>query len=307
METNSIFYIVVGVVFILVLFFMINRQKKDTKENIFEKINFWIMSSEASLVNLLSAIAPWGAPTGAAYSTYFHSVEYLGYPDWVAFILALVVEILGLSTINTALAFWSHNKQRQYRANEKQAPLWAPISAFGFYLVVIILVNVIIDIAKAQDAIDGGDRMIWAAIISRGLLILLSIPAALIMGVRTQHRAMLTRLYKDERTKQPSRRAENGQEESPIVRNDEKKKPKRKTKSKIAYDFVQSFVQQTGRLPTTSEVVDQTEVKSRSTVNPAINLFIVRNADKLLDLEVIKSDRLEKAQEFIKKLEEANA
>ena len=297
---STMIYVVIGAVSIMVIFFAASRSKGNA-ENVFERINFWVMSSEASLVNLLSALAPWGAPIGAAASTYRHSVDHLGYSQEVALVLALVVEILGLSTINTALAFWSHNKQNINKAAQNQAPLWAPITAFSFYLFVIVLVNIIIDVAVAQDAIDGASRMVWAIIAARALLILLSIPAALVMAVRTQHNALISKLY-SERTKKTAPKNDGVQRKPKSEQSTGKKSSEGVSKSKLAYNFIGNFVQKNAQLPTAGEVANAIGV-ARSTANPAINLFVVRNAEKLLTTNVIDEDRLDAAIEFIKRAE----
>jgi hypothetical protein len=57
----------------------------------------------------VAAISPWLAPVIPAFLTYTHMSGALGYPQWVAFIGALVVECLGLAAIYTATQFWDYN------------------------------------------------------------------------------------------------------------------------------------------------------------------------------------------------------
>jgi len=157
--------------------------------NFFDKLNDGIRNTEASIVNFLSAIAPWGAPLSPAYMTFSHMVDpRLNYPYWVAFATAVVVEILGLSTINTALAFWSHNKRN--KAQKNKAPIWVAVLSFVFYLMVILTSNVILDaFAPGVDwSVD------WPVILVRALFALLSVPAVLIMAVRTQHQDLLSEI-----------------------------------------------------------------------------------------------------------------
>lgn len=148
--------------------------------NAFDRLNEWIRQTESSIVNIIAAIAPWLAPLAPAYMTYQHARFTLDFPVWIAVPGAVTVEILGFSTVSTYLAFWFHNKRNA--AEAKRAPLGIVIFSFVFYLALIIVSNVILD---AYDAAK------WAVIIVRALFTLQSIPAALIVAVRTQHRDML--------------------------------------------------------------------------------------------------------------------
>ena len=172
--------------------------------NFFDKLNDGIRDTEASVVNFLSAIAPWGAPLAPAYMTYSHMVDpdILDFPAWVAIGTAIVVEILGLSTVNTALAFWTHNKRN--KANKNQSPIWIAVFSFIFYLTIIVMSNVILDASIGRDWEE------WAIIGVRALFTLLSVPAVLIMAVRTQHQDLLDEIKddKDERKAERNRRKE---------------------------------------------------------------------------------------------------
>lgn len=158
-------------------------------DNIFEEANSVIRDVETSFVNFISAVAPWAAPLAPAYLTWVHMQSGLGFPPWVAFFLALVVEILGLSAISTILGFWSHN--RRYKADVRKAPVIVPIIAYVFYLTIIITVNVLFEAAK--DPVMGLSES-WVRIGAIILLSLFGLPAALIIGVRTLHHEMLGQL-----------------------------------------------------------------------------------------------------------------
>ena len=154
--------------------------------NIFDRLNDGIRNSEASLVNLLSAIAPWLAPLAPAYLSYTHMSAKLAFPKPIAWAVAIVVEVMGLSAVSTALLFWAHNKR--YSKEYKKAPIKIVIGAFVFYLAVILAINVLLEISVAS----------WALVTAKSLLTLLSIPAALILAVRTQHQELLNEI-KDRR------------------------------------------------------------------------------------------------------------
>ena len=176
--------------------------------NFFDKANKAIRGVEASVVNLLSAIAPWGAPISPAYMTYYHMIDgRLNYPIWVAVITAAVVEILGLSTVNTALGFFEHNKRN--KAQKNRAPVWVATASFIFYLLVILTSNVILD-AFSPGIIFAKD---WPVILVRALFALLSVPAVLIMAVRTQHQDLLAEIEEEEEEKRERRKEAREQKE----------------------------------------------------------------------------------------------
>lgn len=166
------------------------------EENLFDRLNNWINGIEGSLVNFLTAFSPWLAPLAPAYMTYVHMIEFLHFPVWVSGALALVVEILGFGTVSTFLDFWFFN--RRNKAQMKKAPLFLVVVSFGFYLGLIVVSNVLIDLAREF----GTESQISGAIVSvRALLTLQTIPAAIIVAVRTGHRDLLRQIQQEKREK----------------------------------------------------------------------------------------------------------
>jgi len=159
-------------------------------ENTFDVLNDWIRNTESSIVNFLSVFAPWLAPLTPAYMTYQHATSILHFPSYVAFPAAILVEILGFSAVSTFLAFWFHN--RKVQANYKRAPIEVIIFAFMFYLALILVSNVLLDAYPSER---------WAEISVRALFTLQTIPAALIVAVRTQHRDLLSEIKKEREQK----------------------------------------------------------------------------------------------------------
>jgi hypothetical protein len=155
----------------------------------FDRLNNWIRNTESSIVNFLSSFAPWLAPIIPAYMTYSHATGVLEFPFAVAVPAALVVEILGFSAVSTFLAFWFYN--RRTVAGTKRAPIEVVIIAFVFYLALIVVSNVLLDATK------GTEWSGWAVVAVRALYTLQTIPAALIVAVRTQHRELLSELAKE--------------------------------------------------------------------------------------------------------------
>jgi hypothetical protein len=170
----------------------------------FERLNDWIRDTESSIVNFLSAFAPWLAPIIPAYMTYQHAQVTLNFPEPVAVAAALVVEILGFTAVSTYLAFWFHNRKNV--AESKKAPVELVIIAFGFYLALIVFSNVLLDSFPE-------DR--WAEVAVRALFTLQTIPAAMLVSVRTQHRDLLREISRERQQKlSGSFRNNDGQGES---------------------------------------------------------------------------------------------
>lgn len=158
--------------------------------NNFDKLNDWIRGTETSIVNFLSAFAPWLAPATPAYMTFQHAYSTLNFPFLVALSTGVVVEILGFSAVSTFLSFWFHNRKNV--AESKKAPLSVVVIAFAFYLALIVTSNVLLDSFPT-------DR--WAEIAVRALFTLQTIPAALLVAVRTQHRELLTKIALEKASK----------------------------------------------------------------------------------------------------------
>lgn len=162
------------------------------EENLFDRLNNWVNNTEGSLVNFLTAFAPWLAPLIPAYMTYNHMIEFLHFDAWLAWVLAGVVEILGFGTVSTGLDFWFYN--RRNKAKAKEAPFTLIIVSFVFYLSLIVMSNVIIDWAKE---FGSPVQQSWSIIIVRFLLTLQTLPAALIVATRTGHRDLLREIRQE--------------------------------------------------------------------------------------------------------------
>lgn len=156
------------------------------QQNWFERANANIRGAESSVVNFLSAIAPWGAPLAPAYMAYHGMTEILGFDEIVALILAGVIEILGLTTISTAFAFWQHNKK--YKKDVRKMPVSVPVLAFAYYLVAVLTVNVALEFPVAPQDV------VYVHIFAKGLLSTLAIPSAVTLAIRAQHTELLAEI-----------------------------------------------------------------------------------------------------------------
>jgi len=151
--------------------------------NLFEKISNAVNDAEDSFINLLCVIAPWLVPIIPAFLTYWHTARDLNFPIWVAWTAAVVVEVLGLSSMRTSISFFEHNKR--YSKDVNKAPFALTIGTYVFYLVVVLTVNVLLDVTNG---------VTWVNVIAIGLFSLLSLPAGVLISVRTQHSELLKEL-----------------------------------------------------------------------------------------------------------------
>jgi hypothetical protein len=133
---------------------------------------------EKTLVDNVAATVPWLAPLIPAAIAYDHMESVLLFDPWLAFVGAAVVELLGLSTVTTAVQFWQYNIAGDSAKPEPEgrAPFGMAFAAAAFYFLVVITVNVLLDEA-------GG-----TARLAKALLSTLSIVGALTVAIRSQHR-----------------------------------------------------------------------------------------------------------------------
>lgn len=148
---------------------------------------------EGVLIDNIAATVPWLAPVVPAWLAYHNMTGVLGMPSWIGLVGAAVVEFLGLSTVSTAFSLWEYNDAR--RKTDHAAPLWVAIITAGFYLAVVLTVNVILDAAPAVERL------------AKGLLSTLSIAAAVTLATRAQHARRL-QAAADERAERREMRRE---------------------------------------------------------------------------------------------------
>jgi hypothetical protein len=148
---------------------------------IFTRISGTINGAEKSLLDLLSAIVPYFVPVIPAYLTYYHTKDQMQFPAEVAFTAAFVVEVLGMTSISTAIRFWRNN--RRYKQEGQKAPFTLAIVTYVFYLVIVLTVNVLLefDAAQRQPVI----------IIAIALFSLLSVPSGVLISIRSEYASML--------------------------------------------------------------------------------------------------------------------
>ena len=148
---------------------------------IFEFLTNLLNNSEKYIIDFICVFVPYAVPVIPAYLTYDHTVNEMGFPAWVAATAAFVVEALGLASVATAVRFWRHNQR--YKSDQNKAPFNLAVMVYLFYIVVVILVNVILEIVA-------NERNGWV-ITSIALFSLLSFPASVLVSIRYIHSDIL--------------------------------------------------------------------------------------------------------------------
>lgn len=147
---------------------------------------------ESILIDNIAATSPWLAPLLPAFMAHQAMSTHLGFPAWVSICGAVVVEFLGLASITTTFQFWDYNDSR--RKLDQAAPVRFAGMAAGFYLIVVITVNVMLDPSP------------WLHRIAKALLSSLSVIAAIILALRAQHSRRLDGIQQERQDRKEARK-----------------------------------------------------------------------------------------------------
>jgi len=130
---------------------------------------------ERLLVDVVASFVPWLAPVIPAYLAFdsLYGVLIKGVL-WISVVGAAVVEFLGLATVTTVVQFNDFNETR--KEGDPKAPLWPAVLTAGFYLIVILTVNVLLDTAEPIHKF------------AKLLMSSLSVAGAITISLRGQHR-----------------------------------------------------------------------------------------------------------------------
>lgn len=148
---------------------------------VFTKISDTINGAERAILDFISVFVPWAVPVIPAYLTYFHTIDQMDFPIWVARTSAFVVEALGLVSVATAIRFWKNNTL--YKGEREKAPFWLAVIVYLFYIVIVLTVNVLLEVEAATR--NG------VIILAIGLFTMLSFPASILIAIRAQFREQL--------------------------------------------------------------------------------------------------------------------
>jgi len=177
--------------------------------NITKALEAWSRLTRAlenTLIDNLASTTPWLAPVMPAYIAWANMTHILKFPWWVSLIGALVVEFLGIATITTAFQFWDWNDKK--RQTDQSAPFVIATICAGFYLAIILTVNVLLDTS------------IILSTIAKALLSTLSIIAAIILAVRSQHARRITQIEAEKEQKRQERQEKRQEQKTATSRKD---------------------------------------------------------------------------------------
>jgi hypothetical protein len=146
---------------------------------------------DTSLVDNIASTTPWLAPVIPAYLAYHNTTTVMGFPAWVAFIGAVVVECLGLATVTTSFQFWDWNDKK--RQVDQSAPFWIALTTAAFYLAIVLTVNVLLDGAPLLHRI------------AKLLLSVLGVVGAITLAIRSQHSRRLAAVEDEKAAKRQER------------------------------------------------------------------------------------------------------
>ncbi len=131
---------------------------------------------ERVVIDNLSAFTPWLAPLIPASMAYHNMIVRLDFSPVVSLLGAIAVEFLGLSAVSTALEFWKYNEDK--RKTDNSAPFVVALLTGVFYVVIILTVNAMLDLTQTLEV----------KVAAKAMLSLLSVVAAVIIALRSQHR-----------------------------------------------------------------------------------------------------------------------
>jgi len=201
--------------------FLLRRRESTSSEGIvshFENIMAgWqrmTKAAENALLDNVAATTPWLAPVIPAAIAFRHMADHLDFQWWLAGIGALVIEFLGLAAVHTAFQLWEYNESKN--ESDQPAPFGWSVGAAGFYLLIVIVVNILLETAVTASWLS----MIMAKIMSKALLSLLSIDAAFVLALRSQHTRRLA--AKHGLTKKRQQAAELGKSRQMVARLNQK-------------------------------------------------------------------------------------
>lgn len=153
--------------------------KKNYLQVFFSWIADTINGAERAILDFLGSFVPYTTASIPAYLTYVHTFTEMAFPREVAFLAAFTVEVLGVTSVSTAIRFFQWNKNHR----GETAPFWLAFSTYVFYIVITLSVNVLLEVHSGVRA----PAVIW----SIGLFSLLSIPSGVLISVRAQFAEML--------------------------------------------------------------------------------------------------------------------
>lgn len=157
------------------------RQDKEFIEravDLLDKMELWGMTLITKVISIIT-------PIPVSLQTQKHAYLYLGYSVTWSWVIALIVEFMGYAAIYKALQFAEHN--RRYTDAKNKAPFKLAIATYAFYLIAVIVFNVIPELATNQKGFIVAMNLVLA---------LFSVPGGVLAGISaifTERKAAMKR------------------------------------------------------------------------------------------------------------------
>lgn len=146
---------------------------------------------EGVAVDLVAKVAPWCAPIPTAYLVGRATVLHLGWPGWVGFVAAIIVETLGLASTSTALELYQYNQDR--RKSDPGAPFVLAAALVLAYFMVATGLTVALDIFPGL------------AVYSPAIFPALSLTGVTVLALRSDQRRRLAGIAQDRAERREAR------------------------------------------------------------------------------------------------------
>jgi len=101
---------------------------------------------EEGIIDFVSKLSPWIAPLPSAWFVHDATVRHLAAGSALAWIIAVVIETLGLTTTHTALGMHAWNKAHASQP-EKQAPFGLSVILAVVYVVATLMLITVLEVA----------------------------------------------------------------------------------------------------------------------------------------------------------------
>lgn len=102
--------------------------------------------SEEGIIDGVSKLSPWIAPLPSAWFVHDATVRHLNAGSGLAWVIAIVIETLGLTTTHTALGMHAWNKAHEGQP-EKQAPFALSVVLAIVYVVATLMLISVLEVA----------------------------------------------------------------------------------------------------------------------------------------------------------------
>ena len=131
---------------------------------------------ERTIIELAAQYAPILAPIGPIYFIVSSAIKYYHAPWWIAVLMAIGIEAVGILTTDTTMAAWVWN-QTKGKNDKRIAPTWISILMIAGYGAVGIMLAIGLDIAAGVE---------WQKASAKAIMFLLVVIAYITMAVRHQ-------------------------------------------------------------------------------------------------------------------------